>query len=159
MPRRKDCIAFELAEGELWEEFTRYFSPWLRGTMVLTDKKILLSRYSSRLSRESLCTVQVFLLRCLDFMTMITGETWKMKVSAWFINKSAVWLKFHQANKRPVFTRFAQNCNSRHPQVYPQGMWISYFAFIIQYLTALFCYKKQLCAASVSTGVLTLLKR
>jgi hypothetical protein len=70
-----------------------------------------------------------------------------------------VWLKFHQANIRPVFTRFAQKCNSRHPQAYPQDMWISYFGYIIQYLTARFCAKKQLCAASVSTGILTRLKR
>jgi len=70
-----------------------------------------------------------------------------------------VWLKFHQADKRPVFTRFAQNCNSRHPQAYPQAVWISYFAFIIQYLATLFYGKKQLCAASVSTGLLTFVKR
>jgi len=65
-----------------------------------------------------------------------------------------VWLKFHQAGIRPVFTRFAQKCNSRHPQAYPQVVWISCFGYIIQYLTARFCDKKQLCAASVSTGVL-----
>jgi hypothetical protein len=70
-----------------------------------------------------------------------------------------VWLKFHQASIKPVFTRFAQICHSRHPQAYPQAVWISYFGFIIQYLTALFCDKKQLCAASVSTGILTLHKR
>jgi len=35
--------------------------------MVLTDKKILLSRYFSRLTRESLCTAQVFLFTCLNF--------------------------------------------------------------------------------------------
>jgi len=43
--------------------------------MVLTDKKILLSRYFSRLTRESLCTAQVFHFTRLNLMTTNAPQT------------------------------------------------------------------------------------
>lgn len=64
-------MAFELAgEGakeEVCLEFTRYFNPWLRGTMVLTDKKMFLTHVFSRLSRESLYTACVMLFTIFLF--------------------------------------------------------------------------------------------
>ena len=61
------------------EEFTRYFNPCLRGTMVLTDKKKWLGRYFSRLPRESLCTGLVMLFT--TFQLALTGPTVTMKVT------------------------------------------------------------------------------
>jgi hypothetical protein len=69
----------ELAEEELGEEFTRYFNPWWRGTMVLTDKKKLLSRYFSRLSRESLYTAN--LMFSTRFLLMTAAAVWTGKTA------------------------------------------------------------------------------
>jgi len=50
--------------------------------MVLTDKKKLLSRYFSRLPRESLYTAQVLVFACLHLMKTRLAATPKTTVSA-----------------------------------------------------------------------------
>jgi hypothetical protein len=82
MPRRNACIALELADEEVGEEFTRYFNPWRRGTMVLTDKKKWLSRYFSRLPRESLCTPLMMFFMGFSLLTKAVDKTAKLTVSA-----------------------------------------------------------------------------
>ena len=79
MPRRNACIALELAAELMGEEFTRYFNPCLRGTMVLTDKKNWLSRYFSGLPRESLCTGLV--MKFTGFQLVIISALVNKKVT------------------------------------------------------------------------------